>query len=229
MSNKKKNTDVIGVRFSSYDKYLDSLLTNTDIFHLEDMQLCRELLMANVLPNRRNIPSLKTFQKEKASVNEGTLQASQAVQIHELQTCDKLNGELINELIRRKLSVQQKTLIVIIFIRAENDKGQEVSGYIDFAERLGNDDIMDILTRKKKLTPSTNDLSYYNWSTMTCVQNSSSGVMTITDKSPNLMFQCKHDSHIFNINTQKQKNPTRMKLQYDYSIQAVLYEHILTK
>lgn len=58
-------------------------------------------------------------------------------------------------------------LTSIIFIRDKNAKGQEVSGYIDFAHRLKIEDFTPYFAKKKKLIPRPADLSYYNWETQT--------------------------------------------------------------
>lgn len=61
--------------------------------------------------------------------------------------------------------VRNGKLTSIIFIRDKNSKGQEVSGYIDFAHRLKTENFEPIFDRKKKLMPRPSDLSYYNWET----------------------------------------------------------------
>lgn len=49
----------------------------------------------------------------------------------------------------------------IIFIRDINAKGQEVSGYIDYANRLRADDTMEaVFNGKRRLLPRQNDLRY---------------------------------------------------------------------
>jgi hypothetical protein len=74
----------------------------------------------------------------------------------------------------------------IIFIRDKNFKGQEISGYIDYAHRLKTEVTLQSAAREreptaraqgenftayfagtKKLLPKPSDLSYYNWETQT--------------------------------------------------------------
>ena len=76
----------------------------------------------------------------------------------------------------------------IIFIRDRNARGQEISGYIDFAHRLKSEvlivrdavvmetscqndicaqDFGPYFARTKRLLPRPSDLSYYNWETQT--------------------------------------------------------------
>ncbi len=61
----------------------------------------------------------------------------------------------------------------IIFIRDFTSKGQEVSGYIDFAHRLAVENFELYFEGKKRLMPKPSDLSYYNWETQTSTSNSS--------------------------------------------------------
>lgn len=46
----------------------------------------------------------------------------------------------------------------IIFIRHINAKGQEISGYVDYAHRLKNEDFVPYFSGKKKLLPRVGDL-----------------------------------------------------------------------
>lgn len=59
----------------------------------------------------------------------------------------------------------------IIFIRDFNSKGQEISGYIDFAYRLKTENFEPYFDGKKRLLPRPSDLSFYNWETQTCTSN----------------------------------------------------------
>jgi hypothetical protein len=70
----------------------------------------------------------------------------------------------------REEMVRNGKLTSILFIRDKNSKGQEVSGYIDFAHRLKIEDFTPYFARKKKLIPRPADLSYYNWETQTSVE-----------------------------------------------------------
>jgi hypothetical protein len=68
----------------------------------------------------------------------------------------------------------------IIFIRDVNAKGQEVSGYIDYAHRLATEKFELYFEGKRKLMPKPSDLSYFNWETHASTSNS----------SPNFQVRC---------------------------------------
>lgn len=67
----------------------------------------------------------------------------------------------------REEMVRNGKLTSILFIRDKNAKGQEVSGYIDYAHRMKQEDFTPYFNKKKKLIPRPADLSYYNWETQT--------------------------------------------------------------
>ena len=53
-----------------------------------------------------------------------------------------------------------------------NKHGQEISGYIDIADRLKNEeDFSRYFSGKTKLIPKRSDLSYYNWNTLASYGN----------------------------------------------------------
>ena len=49
-------------------------------------------------------------------------------------------------------------LQTIIFIRDKNPRGQEISGYIDYAHRLKTEDFEPYFSGKKRLIPRPSDL-----------------------------------------------------------------------
>lgn len=87
----------------------------------------------------------------------------------------------------------------IIFIRDKNAKGQEISGYIDYALRLKSEPFEAYFERKKKLLPKASDLSYYNWETQTSTSNSTPNFQVIADSETGLLFKNKRDRKVINV------------------------------
>ena len=56
-------------------------------------------------------------------------------------------------------------MTTIIFIRAKPEGKNEISGYIDLAQRLKTEDFKLYYDQRKKLMPKPSDLSFYNWDT----------------------------------------------------------------
>lgn len=87
----------------------------------------------------------------------------------------------------------------IIFIRDKNGKGQEISGYIDYALRLKTEPFEQYFERKKKLLSKSTDLSYYNWETQTSTSNSTPNFQVIADSETGLLFKNKRDRKVVNV------------------------------
>ena len=118
-------------------------------------------------------------------------------------------------------------LTSIIFLRDKNSKGQEVSGYIDYAHRLKSENFESYFERKKKLMPKPSDLSYYNWETQHSTSNSTPNFQVIADNEAGLLFKNKRDRKIINLNPEMPPgdNTTRIELETSEYTQVVLYDH----
>ena len=116
----------------------------------------------------------------------------------------------------------------IIFIRDKNHKGQEVSGYIDFAYRLKCENFEPYFEGKKKLKPKPTDLSYYNWETQTSTSNSSPNFQVIADNEAGLLFKNKRDRKVINVDPKSNPgdNSTRTEIRTKEYMQVVIYDHM---
>lgn len=102
----------------------------------------------------------------------------------------------------------------IIFIRDKNARGQEISGYIDYAHRLKTEDFESYFSGKKRLLPRPSDLrcvhitgyykrfhnpvfySFYNWETQTSTSNPTPNYQVIAENASGLLFKNKRDRKI---------------------------------
>ncbi|KAG5207787.1 hypothetical protein JEQ12_017551 [Ovis aries] len=87
----------------------------------------------------------------------------------------------------------------VIFIRDKNSRGQEVSGYIDYAHRLKTEDFEVYFSGKKRLLPRPTDMSFYNWDSHIAVWNSTPNYQVIADNPEGLLFKYKRDRKILNV------------------------------
>ena len=68
------------------------------------------------------------------------------------------------QLAQRERPLKNGRMTTILFLRiAGRDGKNEVSGYIDLADRMKKEDFKPIFMKKKTLMPKETDLSYYNW------------------------------------------------------------------
>lgn len=75
---------------------------------------------------------------------------------------------------QREEAVLSGKLTTILFVRDKNERGQEVSGYVDYGQRLRTDNMDSVFSLKKRLMAKPSDLSFYNWETQVSASNHSS-------------------------------------------------------
>ena len=140
------NLDIVE-QFETYEDYLDSQLTETDLDYLEDEELARQLVE---LGYRGLGDTLRRedFEMRKRLLLERTNQKH--IPPRQLASLDKdFNGfPFLQALANREELVRTGKLTTIIFIRHTNAKGHEISGYIDYAHRLRTEDFVPIFEKR---------------------------------------------------------------------------------
>lgn len=135
---------------------------------------------------------------------------------------------LLKALAQREEAVRNGKLTTIVFIRDKNAKGQEVSGYLDYAHRLKTTDFEAVFDGKKSLLPKPGDLSFYNWETQTSTSHSTPNFQVISDDERGLMFKNKRDRKVIDVDPASRPgdNSARFDVVTDEYRQVVLYDHI---
>merc|ERR1719164_319705 len=130
-------------------------------------------------------------------------------------------------LANREELVRNGKLTTIVFLRDRNGKGQEVSGYVDYAHRLKAENFEPYFEGRKKLMPKPTDLSYYNWETQTSTSNSTPNFQVIADSETGLLFKNKRDRKVINVDPKQPPgdNSTRTEVRTDEYLQVVIYDH----
>ena len=72
-------------------------------------------------------------------------------------------NRFLEELARRERNLKNGRMTTILFLRYQEQGKNEVSGYIDLADRMKKEDFKRYFMGKKDLMPKETDLSYYNW------------------------------------------------------------------
>ncbi|CAH8458670.1 unnamed protein product [Schistosoma turkestanicum] len=226
-----QNSQSVGVddavsQFENYEDYLDSQITTTDLFYLEDEELARQLVE---LGYRGSGETLKReeFNNRKKALAEAMLakeQQKNALSSFVLEiTCP-----FIQALAEREDSNRTGEISTIIFIRDKNYRGQEISGYIDYAHRLKTEDFTAYFKEKKKLLPKLGDLSFYNWETQNVVATSSPNYTVITESPNGLLFKNKRDRKILNVDPNAASpgdNSTKIVIKTNKYLQVIIYDH----
>ena len=141
---------------------------------------------------------------------------------------DYSNYPFLHALAIREEQVRNGKLTSILFIRDKNSKGQEISGYIDYAHRLKIEDFTPYFTKQKRLLPRSSDLSYYNWETQTSTSNPTPNFQVRADSEVGLLFKNKRDRKVINVDPTADcgDNSTRTVIRTKEYIQVVIYDHM---
>ncbi|KAH9546206.1 hypothetical protein CY35_12G082100 [Sphagnum magellanicum] len=113
----------------------------------------------------------------------------------------------------REKPVRDGKLATVIFIRDFNSRGHEISGYIDYAERMRTDDLEPVFLHKCRFLPKEFDLSYYNWETKIAISNTTANWQVIAENETGVILKNKKDRKVLNINSGEYK-------------QIVIFDHV---
>ena len=221
-------SDSIVNDYDTYEDYLDSQITPTDIYYLEDEDLARQLVE---LGYRGSGETLKRdeFLARKKAAEQARLNKLRATPKPLASAFKDVTGfPFLASLAEREEMVRNGKLTTIIFIRDKNAKGQEVSGYIDYAHRLKTENFEPYFERKKKLMPMMTDLSFYNRETQTSTSNATPNFQVIADNEAGLLFKNKRDRKVINVDPKARPgdNSRRIELHTHEYTQVVLYDHV---
>merc|ERR1712004_795710 len=220
-------SDNIVTEFGTYDDFLDSQITPLDLYYLEDEELARQLVKLGYRGSGE-VLKREEFEARKAAAEASRL--SKKSQQKTLASSGKeLKDPFLRALAQREESNRSGKMTSIIFIRDKNVRGQEISGYIDFAHRLKTEDFEPYFTGKKRLLPRPSDLSFYNWETQTSTSNPTPNYQVIAENATGLLFKNKRDRKILNVDPKAPSpgdNSTRAAIDTPRYTQVVIYDHI---
>jgi len=221
------DADVVS-EFATYEDYLDSQISETDIYYLEDEDLARQLVELGYRGSGETLKREEFFARKKA-IEQARLNKLRSTPKPLASASKDVTGfPFLASLAEREEMVRNGKLTTIIFIRDKNAKGQEVSGYIDYAHRLKTEHFEPYFERKKKLMPRPSDLSFYNWETQTSTSNATPNFQVIADNEAGLLFKNKRDRKVINVDPKARPgdNSRRIELHTHEYTQVVLYDHV---
>ncbi|XP_048590233.1 uncharacterized protein LOC5501385 isoform X2 [Nematostella vectensis] len=245
-------TDNIVTEFATYEDFLDSQITPLDLYYLEDEELARQLVELGYRG------SGEVLKREEFEARKQAAEASRLSKRSQQKTLASSGKELKDPFLKAlaqreeanrsgKMTVSVFTMFIlllqliliccsydlppqsIIFIRDKNPKGQEISGYIDYAHRLKTEDFEPYFNGRRRLLPRPSDLSFYNWETQTATSNPTPNYQVIAENSIGLLFKNKRDRKILNVDPKAPTpgdNSARITIESKKYIQVVIYDHI---
>ncbi|XP_026066966.1 cilia- and flagella-associated protein 299 [Carassius auratus] len=213
--------------FRTYEDFLDSQIKPLDLFYLEDQELARQLVE---LGHKGSSLEREEFETRKAAAEASRL-ASGSQQKKLASTGKELKDNFLRALAEREEANRSGAMTSIIFIRDRNSHGQEISGYIDYSHRLKSEDFEPYFSGKKRLMPKPTDLSFYNWGTQVAKHNASTNYEVITENPSGLLFKCKNDRKILNVDPEAAPGDSsiRTPVQCDLYVHVVIYDHVTRK
>mmetsp|Transcript_4753 Transcript_4753/g.13175 ORF Transcript_4753/g.13175 Transcript_4753/m.13175 type:complete len:242 (-) Transcript_4753:110-835(-) len=214
--------------FTTYEDYLDSQISATDLYYLEDEDLARQLVELGYRGSGETLKREEFEQRKRAAEQARLSKLRAAPKALASAGKDVSASPFLAALAEREEMVRNGKLTTIIFIRDKNAKGQEVSGYIDFAHRLKAESFEPYFDFKRKLLPKPVDLSFYNWETQTSTSNHTPNFQVIADNESGLLFKNKRDRKVINVDPKAKPgdNSRRIEIVDKQYTQIVLYDHV---
>ncbi|CAG2059642.1 unnamed protein product [Timema podura] len=150
------------LRFHSYEDYLDSFVTPTDLKYLRSTVAARAIAELGYRSSGETL-SRELFHKRLKAVKESLYPSRKPYQLCSVNL--HFDDDLLKELALRERPNRVGLLATIIFLRDFTRIGHEISCYIDFAERLKTENWLPIFEGRHRIWPRPTDLGYYHWKT----------------------------------------------------------------
>lgn len=223
------NEDKFVEGFDNYYEFLGEFIKPEDRMYLEDEDLARDVKELYEI-NKGDIRSKADFDRKKEEIEaKGKKDESKEKPLYSQgKTFEK--GTFLHELAEREQEVRNGRKSTIIFIRYKEKNGKESSAYIDYRERLKNDNFEEIFNGSKDLIPRNTDLSYYSWNHKKINSNDSTFFRVDAGPKELLSFRNNTDRKIINVDLDYlEKNPNLdvERIQIDLKKNDVNIETVL--
>ena len=182
-------------KIESYAQFLDRFVTDEDRMYLEDEELARDVKELYAV-NKGEIRSKLDFDRKKKEIEEMNREEDTKERPLFSLNMNYRKGSFLDQLQERESEVRNGRKSTIIFIRYKDKKGKETSAYIDYRERLKNDEMEGVFKEGKPLLPKPTDLSYYNWTLQKVMSNDSTFFRVDAGPKERLSFKNNTDRKI---------------------------------
>lgn len=214
------------LQFATYEDYLDSLVTPQDHCYLQNTQVSRTLAELGYRSSGETL-SKEQYEKRLAAV---IAYLYPTFKPYELAS----EGLVLVDPIHQQLALRERpnrlgVMSTIIFLRNNTKAGFEVSGYIDYSERLSLEDWKPFFKGAKKIWPRTDDLGFYHWRSGKITINDSKNYKVIIHPDLGILFQNRYDRKMVCVDPAASAGFNSMRTRVHTTIynQAVLYDHII--
>ena len=210
-------------KIKTYAEFLDKFVTKEDLIYLEDEELARDVKELYAV-NKGEIRSKADFDRKKKEIESMNKEEDSKERDPFSKGMVYKKGSFLEMLQERESEARNGRKSTIIFIRYKEAKGKETSAYIDYRERLKNDDMELVFKGQKDLIPRPTDLSYYNWTLQKVMSNDSTFFRVDAGPKERLSFKNNTDRKIINVdleylekhpNSDVRRLPINLKLLKD--------------
>ena len=191
------NVDNIA-NIATYADFLDKFVTDEDRMYLEDEELARDVKELYAV-NKGEIRNKADFERKKREIEEMNREEDTKERPLFSLNMNYRKGSFLDQLKERESEVRNGRKSTIIFIRYKDKKGKETSAYIDYRERLKNDEMEGVFKEGHPLLPKITDLSYYNWTTQKVNSTDSTFFRVDAGHKERLSFKNNTDRKIINV------------------------------
>ncbi|XP_076280774.1 cilia- and flagella-associated protein 299-like [Lasioglossum baleicum] len=213
--------------FNTYEDYLDSLVTFVDLGYLGNLHTAHQLAELGYRCAGETL-SRDVFYRRLKTLKDLLFPIYRPYELtSEFVTPTNV---LMQELALRERPNRLKIISTIIFIRNYTKLQFEISGYIDFCERLDKENWFLYFEGKKKLWPHATDLAYYHWRTNKTCLNETCNYQPVIDPNRGLRFKNLHDREFINIDPVAPSpgvDTTRIRVRCPQYEHIILYDHRL--
>ena len=214
--------------FETYEAYLDSIASWQDMLYLEDQTLARAVVELGYrgtaeFMKRREFAE-KRAEYEASKVSRDAREDALASDGHALE------DPLLVALAQREAANRDGSLTTVIFLRSLNERNQEISGYIDFAQRLRTDAFAEYFSGAARLMPRLSDMAYFNWKTQHARCNNTPNWQVLSESVNGLVFKSRRDRKVVSVDPRAESpgdSSTRTLLTSPDYTQVVLYDHVI--
>ena len=183
---------------ATYADFLDKFVTDEDRMYLEDEELARDVKELYAV-NKGEIRNKADFERKRREIEEMNREEDTKERPLFSLNMNYRKGSFLDQLKERESEVRNGRKSTIIFIRYKDKKGKETSAYIDYRERLKNDEMEGVFKEGHPLLPKITDLSYYNWTTQKVNSTDSTFFRVDAGHKERLSFKNNTDRKIINV------------------------------
>lgn len=228
----ESNEEHLISKFETYHDFLNYYIKDEDRKYLEDESLARDVKELYEI-NKGDIKNEEHFNKRKREIElRNQIDENKEKPLFSQKFKDIAPGTFLYELSKRETDVRNGRKSTIIFIRYKDANKKEYSAYIDYRERLKNDNFEEIFNGSKDLIPRPSDLSYYNWNQKKVYSNDSTFFRVDAAPKERLSFRNNTDRKTINVDlhylaTNNNTDVIRQTYDIDKNIDNVSISKIL--